>query len=373
MDRLKIIFLLIVFLGYIGYGIAGTAGNETAENVEEVVISNSETDANEPENVVEIDVDDATAKRIVEAAQKGEVFEEDGVIVVQSKEDAPVVQVDKNGNEIEDSFVILPEKTAEKERVFGKSMRAVVSDDISDSTLNKILPRIEKAAAEVFYFILPYAAKAGAVLEDVSDEIARKFLGMKPKTAQERAELHKRYAPYVEAGQKASKLRRMVVEFTELVDDEVESAVDRRKRNLARRKSEWRDDFAEMYNDSRVAVVNIKNVVHYRRPGNRHFHRHRPGPHKTDWHDHRKVPVRKPEFLHHRKHRVHYLPPRMSHHHSKKMSKPIVFRNHKRNTVSSVKKIKKINRTKIKMHKKKHFHHAPKKMHKKSAPPRRRR
>ena len=321
MDRLKIIFLLIVFLGYIGYGIAGTAGNETAENVEEVVISNSETDANEPENVVEIDVDDATAKRIVEAAQKGEVFEEDGVIVVQTRENSSVVQIDEKGNEIEDSFVILPEKTAEKERVFGKSMRAVVSDDISDSTLNKILPRIEKAAAEVFYFILPYAAKAGAVLEDVSDEIARKFLGMKPKTAQERAELHKRYAPYVEAGQKASKLRRMVVEFTELVDDEVESAVDRRKRNLARRKSEWRDDFAEMYNDSRVAVVNIKNNVHYHRSAPGRFRHHPRPPHRRDLHLPPNAPRDKHEFRHQRKHRVHYLPPRMSHHHSKKISK----------------------------------------------------
>lgn len=325
------------------------------------------------ENVVEIDVDDATANRIKDVVKKGEVFEEDGVIVVQTRENSSVVQIDEKGNEIEDSFVILPEKAEGNERVFGKSMRAVMPDEVPDSTFKEILPRIEKAASQVFYFLLPYAAKTGAFLEDFSDEIARKVLGMKPKTAQERAEMHKRYEPYIKKGQEASGLHRMVVEFTEMVDDETESVSARRKRYLSRRKSQAVDDFAGMYENEQVAVVNIKNVVHYRRPGNRHFHRHRPGPHKTDWHDHRKVPVRKPEFLHHRKHRVHYLPPRMSHHHSKKISKPIVFRNHKSNTVSSVKKIKKINRTKIKMHKKKHFHHAPKKMHKKSAPPRRRR
>ncbi len=366
MKKFILLFLSGVFISVY----ADTTENAAAANVEEVVVAGNDADVNEPENVVEIEVDDATAERIRTAVKKGEVFEEDGVVVVESKENDSILQIDEKGNEVEDSFVILPEKNAEKEKVFGKSMRAVMPDEVPDTTLRNILPLVEKAASEVFYFLLPYAAKTGAVLEDVGDEIARKVLGMKPKTAAERAEMHKRYDPYIKKGKEASRLRRMMVEFTEEVDDEVESASERRKRYLSNRKAEWRDDFAGMYENEQVAVVNIKNVIHYRRPVRR-FHRKPP----RHLHNSRNLQSPKREFRHQRKHRVHYLPPRMSRHHGKKMSKPIVFRNHKsRKAVvnNQHKKIKKVHRTKIKMYKKHHFNHAPKKMHRKSAPRRKR-
>ena len=337
---------------------ADSTVEKTEETVEEVVVFGSAGDGDAPENVIEIDVDDATAQRMKDALAKGNVFEEDGVIVVENSEKSPVVQIDDDGNEIEDSFVILPEKSSGKERIFKRSTRAVLSDGISKPALDKMLSRIERAAAEVFYFALPYMAKAGAVLEDVSDELARKFLGMNSKSKQERAELYKRYEPYVNAGEK-SKLRRMMVEFTEVIEDESESVETRQRRNLARRKnSSWKDDFANLYADTlNTVVVNVESKVVYTRHRSwfpRKYLKHR-------------VPVgKRHNFRHHKKHRIHYLPPRYS---GKKqqLGKPIVFRNHKAKNMAAKKYSSHVPKTAIKMrhhpHKKHQMRGKPLKRH----------
>ncbi len=350
----KIIFAFLLLTMLVLF-CPGIYAEETEDvEIEDVIIPGGEGSDQDAENV-DIDVDEATAARIRNAIGKADIFEENGVIVVETRPQDNTTQIDENGNEIEDSFVILPEKTIQDNNTLNNTLRSILPEETSDSIIKNILPKIEAAAKELYYFAFPVVVKTGAVLEDKLDGFSRKIMGLPPKTEQERADLYKRYNTFLPK-KRPEKLQRMMVEINEFIEDESEKIIDRRKSNLEKIKSDLLDEFDFLYKSGEAKVIKIKKSIFIRHP--HRFHKRKHFSHDIKRH-------KNPHFFK-RRHRIHYLPAQYRHAHHRKvgkhsgikkrnsLTKSVVFRSYKRSKSTTLKRAPVVRQTKIRMHKKRY-------------------
>ena len=259
------------------------------------------------DDVIELQVSPQMRDRVKQAFERGKVFDEGDVTVVELDEENSAGILSQN----DDAIVIAPPEDRSTQNTLGDTLKSAVSPRGNEKD---VVSNIARAGAGVmckaFLAVFPLAVRMGYGLDLMTEGVARSIMGKRQRTPAEREALWQEYAQWELKIQKAGRsIQYMVFEYDEYVEDDrgapaPPAPVLTVKEELPQK------------------VVMIDNVIQTRYVAGR----------RTVFVGH---PARIRPHGHRIRHRVHYLPGVRRHSRRKGPSlRPVVIRKKRHNTVS---------------------------------------
>ncbi len=170
------------------------------------------------DDVIELQVSPQMRDRVKKAFEKGNVFDEGDVTVVELDEKSSAGILSQN----DDAIVIAPPEDRSTQSSLGDTLKSAISPRGRD---NDVISNIARAGAGVmskaFLAVFPLAVRMGYGLDLMTEGVARSIMGKRQRTPEEREALWQEYAQWELKIQKAGRsIQYMVFEYDEYVDGE---------------------------------------------------------------------------------------------------------------------------------------------------------
>ena len=259
------------------------------------------------DDVIELQVSPQMRDRVKQAFERGKVFDEGDVTVVELDEENSAGILSQN----DDAIVIAPPEDRSTQNTLGDTLKSAVSPRGNEKD---VVSNIARAGAGVmckaFLAVFPLAVRMGYGLDLMTEGVARSIMGKRQRTPAEREALWQEYAQWELKIQKAGRsIQYMVFEYDEYVEDD-------------RGAPASPAPVLTVKEELPQKVVMIDNVIQTRYVAGR----------RTVFVGH---PARIRPHGHRIRHRVHYLPGVRRHSRRKGPSlRPVVIRKKRHNTVS---------------------------------------
>ena len=168
------------------------------------------------DDVIELQVSPQMRDRVKRAFERGKVFDEGDVTVVELDEENSSGILSQN----DDAIVIAPPEDRSSRSSLGDTLKSAVSPRGNEKD---VVSNIARAGAGVmckaFLAALPLAVRMGYGLDLMTEGVARSIMGKRQRTPEEREALWQEYVQWELKIQKAGRsIQYMVFEYDEYVD-----------------------------------------------------------------------------------------------------------------------------------------------------------
>lgn len=170
------------------------------------------------DDVIELQVSPQMRDRVKQAFERGKVFDEGDVTVVELDAKSSEGILSQN----DDAIVIAPPEDRSMQNSLGDTLRSAVSPRGNEKD---VVASIARAGAGVmckaFLAVFPLAVRMGYGLDLMTEGVARSIMGKRQRTPEEREALWQEYAQWELKIQNAGRsIQYMVFEYDEYVDGE---------------------------------------------------------------------------------------------------------------------------------------------------------
>lgn len=169
------------------------------------------------DDVIELQVSPQMRTRIQQAFERGILYEENGVTIIElNEENSRGVLADND-----DAIILAPPEDRSSKITLGETLKSAVAPWRNDSdAVTKIARGGAGLMCKAFLVVLPLAVRMGYGLDVMSDGVARALLGKPQRTPKEKEALWNDYAQWEMKIHKSGRsLQYMVLEYDEYVDD----------------------------------------------------------------------------------------------------------------------------------------------------------